>query len=101
MAQCPERAGRLEADSGIRKGAAVMRRFRDRQGRAWDVVLGRASWGVHCALFVPVGTTDQPVRQAPLAAVAFDAGMQELDALDDAGLQELLDRSTIKDEGSA
>lgn len=78
-----------------------MRRFRDRQGREWDVVLGRESWGLHCALFVPVGATEQPIRQAPLTAAAFDAGMQELNALDDAGLQELLDRSTIKAEGSA
>jgi hypothetical protein len=78
-----------------------MRRFRDRQGREWDVVLGRASWGLHCALFVPVGTTQQPVRQTPLLASAADAGVQELDGLDDAGLQALLDRSTIKDEESA
>jgi hypothetical protein len=78
-----------------------MRRFRDRQGRHWDVVLGRESWGLHCALFVPVGAAHEPVRQAPLTAVAFGAGMQELDALDDAGLQALLDRSTIKDEGGA
>jgi hypothetical protein len=76
-----------------------MRRFRDRQGREWDVVLGRESWGLHCALFVPVGATEQPVRQTPLAATAFDAAMQELDAFDDTGLQALLDRSTIKDEG--
>jgi hypothetical protein len=78
-----------------------MRRFRDRRGGEWDVVLGRESWGLHCALFVPVGAAEQPVRQAPLTAVAFDAGMQELDALDEAGLQALLDRSTIKDEESA
>jgi hypothetical protein len=75
-----------------------MRRFRDRQGREWDVVLGRESWGSHCALFVPVAATDATVRQTPLAAVAYDAGVKELDALDDAGLQQLLDRSTIKDE---
>jgi hypothetical protein len=78
-----------------------MRRFRDRQGGEWDVVLGRESWGLHCALFVPVGPSERPVRQAPLAAEASTAGMQELDAFDDAGLQQLLDRSTIKDEGNA
>jgi len=78
-----------------------MRRFRDRQGGEWDVVLGRESWGSHCALFVPVASTERSVRQAPLAAEAFSAGIQELDALDDAGLQQLLDRSTIKDEGNA
>jgi hypothetical protein len=77
-----------------------MRRFRDRQGGEWDVVLGRASWGVQCALFVPVDPTQQPVRQAPLTAAAVDAGMLELEALDDAGLQALLDRSSVKDEAS-
>ena len=78
-----------------------MRRFRDRYGGEWDVVLGRESWGLHCALFVPVGTTEQPVRQTPLTSSAFDVAMRELDGLDDAGLHALFDRSTIKDEGSA
>ena len=74
-----------------------MRRFRDRQGGEWDVVLGRESWGSHVALFVPVRSAAQPVRQAMLSAAASAAGMNELDALDDNGLQALLDRSTIKD----
>jgi hypothetical protein len=75
-----------------------MRRFRGRDGIAYDVVLGRESWGALLALFVPV-QGDAPVRQAALSAKAFDAATQELNDLDDAALQALLDRSTIKEEG--
>ena len=76
-----------------------MRRFQDRSGAEWDVVLGRESWGSLLALFVPVAA-DTAVRQAPLHANGYDAAAQELDALDDAALQALLDRSGIKDEGN-
>ena len=74
-----------------------MRKFTDRDGGAWDVVLGRESWGALLALFV---TTDdaRPVRQAPLSAVAYDAATTELDTLDNAALQALLDKSTVKEE---
>jgi hypothetical protein len=75
-----------------------MRRFRDRDGTMYDVVLGRESWGALLALFVPV-QSGTPVRQAALSATAFDAATQELNDLDDAALQALLDRSTIKEEG--
>jgi hypothetical protein len=76
-----------------------MRRFTDSAGNQWDVVLGRESWGTSLALFVPRGTADQPVRQAPLRQAGYDAATQELNALDDAALQALLDGSTIKEEG--
>jgi hypothetical protein len=75
-----------------------MRRFTDREGSAWDVVLGRESWGALLALFVPVDD-GRSVRQAPLASTAYDAATTELDTLDDAALQALLDRSTLKEEG--
>jgi hypothetical protein len=74
-----------------------MRRFRDRSGVEYDVVLGRESWGSLLALFVPVQGS-APVRQAPLQATSYDVAMQALNELDDAALQALLDRSTIKDE---
>jgi hypothetical protein len=45
-----------------------MRRFTDRDGIRWDVVLGRESWGSLLALFVPAA--DGAVRQAPLQASA-------------------------------
>jgi hypothetical protein len=74
-----------------------MRRFRDRDGQDWDVVIGRESWGTQLALFVPA-TGQAPVRQAPLAATATDAAMQELGQFSDADVQKLLDESVIKDE---
>lgn len=76
-----------------------MRRFQDRSGVVWDVVLGRESWGTNIALFVPPTASDTPVRQAPLQSTAHDAAARELDNLDDAGLQALLDRSSMKQEG--
>jgi hypothetical protein len=76
-----------------------LRTFTDRLGQRWDVVIGRESWGTLLALFVPAFATRAPVRQAPLRSVAHDAAMQELDTMDDAALQSLLDASTIKEEG--
>ncbi len=73
-----------------------MWRFADRQGRTWDVVAGRASWGAHVALFVPVGH-EAPIREAALRAAAWDQAMEEIEALGPAGLEALLDASTIKD----
>lgn len=74
-----------------------MRRFRDRAGNGWDVVVGRESWGTSVALFVPDRSTD-PVRQVVLRAASPEAAAQELDAFDADALQQLLDQSTIKDE---
>ncbi|HSJ08787.1 MAG TPA: hypothetical protein VK928_02710 [Longimicrobiales bacterium] len=78
-----------------------MQRFRDGNGVEWDVVLGRESWGALLALFVPVSAdSGQPVRQAPLHASAYDAATTELDEMDGAALQALLDRSVVKEEGT-
>jgi hypothetical protein len=72
-----------------------MRRFSDRAGRAWDVVVGRESWGALLALFVPAdGGT---VRQAMLAAAGYTEANQELEAMSDAELQALLDGSVEKE----
>ena len=74
-----------------------MRRFTDREGRGWEVVLGRGSWGAHVALFVPRGH-DAPVRQADLAATALDQAMIEIERADEARFQTLLDRSKNREE---
>jgi hypothetical protein len=73
-----------------------VRRYVDEQGGEWDVVLGRESWGALLALFVPrvAGTA----RQALLRASDYNAAQQELDALDDRALGELLSGSTEKSE---
>lgn len=72
-----------------------MRRFTDRDGRVWDVVLGRESWGGNMALFVPAG--EGAVRQAPLRSAGYDEAQRELDTMDDAALQELLRGATEKE----
>jgi hypothetical protein len=66
----------------------------------WEVVLGRESWGTSVALFVPPTASDLEVRQAPLRSIAQDAATRELDDMDDAALQALLDRSTGSQEGT-
>jgi hypothetical protein len=76
-----------------------MERFTDREGREWDVVLGRESWGAIVALFVPRTDANVAIRQAPLAASSYETAAQELSSLDRAALQALLDRSSIKQEG--
>lgn len=76
-----------------------MRRFTDRLGQSWDVVLGRESWGTMLALFVPAFASTTTVRQAQLRAAGYDTAAQELDDMDDAALQALLDASSIKEEG--
>jgi hypothetical protein len=82
-----------------RKGEVNMRRFRDRSGIEWDVVLGRESWGTSVALFVPPTSSDLDVRQVALHSAAADAAMRELDSLDAAALQALFDRSSNRREG--
>lgn len=72
-----------------------MRRFRDTDGAAWDVVLGRESWGTFVALFVPVGDGD--VRQTVLRGDSTEAAQQEIDTVDEAALRTLLRASTQKD----
>lgn len=72
-----------------------MRRFRDRGGRVWDVVIGHESWGALLALFVPV--EGDGVRQALLTSSGYNEAQRELDALEQDALQALLDRSVEKE----
>jgi hypothetical protein len=74
-----------------------MRRFEDTDGRLWEVIVGRESWGANYALFVPAAGTAADVRQAILRGASFEDAVTELDELDDDGLQKLLDISTIKE----
>ena len=73
-----------------------MRRISDPDGRTWEVVLGRASWGAHAALFVPVGH-DSPVRQRDLSAASMAEAMAQIDEMDDEALRKLLEEARIKD----
>jgi hypothetical protein len=69
-----------------------MRRFPGPDGRVWEVVVGRESWGVFVALFIPV-EGGQPVRQTTLLASGYEEASTELERLDEAGLCDLLARS--------
>lgn len=72
-----------------------MRRFADSEGREWEVVVGRESWGRLVAIVVPVdGATE--IRQTGLLAGSYDAAAHELDAMSEDELRELLDRSEPK-----
>lgn len=75
----------------------MMRRFDDGEGRPWDVIVGKASWGALYALFVPAGGRDEPVRQAPLRASSQEDAAAELEAMDARALAAMLERSTLKD----
>jgi len=85
-----------------------MRSFEDGDGRVWDVVAGRESWGAVFAIFIPRrgssdGTagekaTPEP-RQTPLEATGYAAANRELDGLDDDELRALLARSAPKTIG--
>ena len=71
-----------------------MRRFQDAEGRGWEAVVGRESWGAFFAIFVPAAAGE--VRQSQLQAATWSEAERELDAMDDRGLYELLSRSTVK-----
>lgn len=75
-----------------------MRRFEDRQGHLWEVVIGRESWGALYAIFAPLGRPGVPVRQLPLRAETHERAWQELEAKTTTELQQLLDASKIKEE---
>ena len=76
-----------------------MRRFADAEGRVWDAVVGRESWGAFFAIFVPVtapGSAGTDIRQAPLDAPSWGEAEVDLDEMHLDTLRELLGRSTPK-----
>lgn len=74
-----------------------MRRFTDPEGRAWDVVLGRESFGSLLALFIPAAGNDQGPRQTQLHSDGYADAQEELDAMDDDDLTTVFQRSNPKD----
>lgn len=75
-----------------------MRSFEDERGRAWDVVVGRESWGAFFAIFVPSGH-EAGIRQAMLEGESAGGAAREVDAMDRDELLELFDRSEPKHPG--
>lgn len=76
-----------------------MRRYTDSEGRPWDVVLGRESFGALLALFVPAAGNREPPRQTMLGADSRQGGATELGDMEPAELDELFERSQPKEIG--
>lgn len=72
-----------------------MRRFTDAEGREWEVVAGRESWGALFAIFIPVDA-GREMRQSPLEASSYEEATAAFDAMDDGELGALLARSEPK-----
>lgn len=73
-----------------------MREFVDDEGRKWDVVVGRESWGVVYALFIPA-ERENPMRQTLLETASYQDAVQELQGASGDELGRLFRRSTPKD----
>lgn len=73
-----------------------MRRYTDEGGRAWDVVVGRESWGGFVALFV-ARTGDDTVLQAPLSSGSRGEAAREVERLGEEELADLLERARPKE----
>lgn len=76
----------------------MVRRFTDIDGREWEVVAGRESWGAIYAIFIPAQGRGG-LRQSHLDAASYEEANRVMDGLDDAGMQALLDRSAEKSLG--
>jgi hypothetical protein len=72
-----------------------VRTFRDEEGRGWDVVAGRESWGAIVAIFIP-GRRGAQVRQTVLHASGHVEATAELASLDESRLRDLLRESQPK-----
>ncbi len=65
------------------------------EGTSWEVVVGRASWGVFHALFIP--RRGEGARQAVLEAESAEEAARLLAELTDEALVELLRASGPRD----
>jgi hypothetical protein len=73
-----------------------MRRYEDPQGKSWDVVVGRESFGALYALFVPAASNPGEARQTLLDAESPLDAEAELEALSAHELNDLWRRSEPK-----
>lgn len=76
---------------------SLMRTFTDPAGGAWDVLVGKASWGTLSLLFSRRDAPD--TRQLVLAAETMMAAELELEALGEEELRERLRESVPWDGG--
>lgn len=73
-----------------------MREFVDGEGRKWDVVVGRESWGSVYALFIPADQ-EGTLRQTLLATSSYQDAIQELQGASSSELGRLLRQSEPKE----
>lgn len=78
---------------------AAVRHYTDPDGHAWDIVIGRESFGALLALFVPAAGNAGAPRQAMLVAESHVDADAELDAMKPADLDGLFERSEPKETG--
>lgn len=74
-----------------------MRRFTDAEGRGWEVVVGRESWGAFFAIFIP--REEGAFRQTMLSGSSYEEATRELEGLDGQALTDLFQRSDPKTIG--
>jgi len=72
-----------------------MRRFFGKDGREWEAVVGRESWGTVVAIFVPREGGDPP-RQTLLESTTTDEALRDLQRMPEEKLRVLLERSKVK-----
>jgi hypothetical protein len=72
-----------------------MRRFSGNDGREWEVVVGRESWGTVVAIFVPMEGGGSP-RQTLLEATTTDEALRNLRLIPEEKLRVLLEQSNVK-----
>ena len=75
-----------------------MRLFRDLEGREWEAIVGRESWGTVVAIFL-LREESGPPRQILLEGSSADEGARLLMEMTQAQLQELLAVSVLKPTG--
>ena len=66
-----------------------MRSFLDADGRSWEAVPGRESWGRMVAILSPSDAAG-PVLEAPLDAMGYEEASRTLDEMDTEGLRRML-----------
>jgi len=74
-----------------------MRRHIDPDGRPWDVIIGRESFGALYALFIPAAGNTGAVRQSLLRADSQADAEAELAGMEESDMNDLLERSELKE----
>lgn len=79
-----------------------MWKFEDEDGRGWEIVVGRESWGGFFALFIPgMGHEEEDigVRQTPVDADGHSEASRLIDEVGRSGWLRMLSESRPKEMG--